>query len=92
LASDSVRRKFRTGVLAHVPTAMQHPRADVVPTTGPTVIAPGVAVLPPLPRMMFCLGYSAEQALVVNVRGFGLVLISGCGHPHMRAFARLGGR
>jgi 7,8-dihydropterin-6-yl-methyl-4-(beta-D-ribofuranosyl)aminobenzene 5'-phosphate synthase len=38
-------------------------------------------VLPPLPRMLFRLGAVAEQALVVNVRGFGLVLISGCGHP-----------
>ena len=23
----------------------------------------------------------AEQALVINVRGFGLVLVTGCGHP-----------
>jgi hypothetical protein len=59
---------------------MQHPRADVVPTTGPRVVAPGIAVLPPLPPMLF-LGPIAEQALVVNLRGFGLVLITGCGHP-----------
>ena len=31
--------------------------------------------------MMFWLGPVAEQALVINVRGFGLVLVSGCGHP-----------
>jgi 7,8-dihydropterin-6-yl-methyl-4-(beta-D-ribofuranosyl)aminobenzene 5'-phosphate synthase len=60
---------------------MRHERADVVLTTGPRVIAPGVAVLPPLPRMLFWIGPIAEQALVVNVRGFGLVLVSGCGHP-----------
>jgi 7,8-dihydropterin-6-yl-methyl-4-(beta-D-ribofuranosyl)aminobenzene 5'-phosphate synthase len=70
------------GVPAHVPTEMQHPRADVIPTTGPRVVAPGIAVLPPLPRMLF-LGPIAEQALVVNVRGFGLVLITGCGHPRI---------
>lgn len=69
------------GVPAYVPTQMSHDRADVVPTTGPRVIAPGVAVLPPLPRMLFWLGAVAEQALVVNVRGFGLVLVTGCGHP-----------
>lgn len=69
------------GVPAHVPTEMHHPRADVTVTTGPRVIAPGMAVLPPLPRMLFWIGYVSEQALVVNVRGFGLVLISGCGHP-----------
>ena len=71
------------GVPAHVPTQMRHPRADVAVTTGPTVIGPGVAVLPPLPRMLFWLGYVTEQALVVNVAGFGLVLISGCGHPRI---------
>jgi 7,8-dihydropterin-6-yl-methyl-4-(beta-D-ribofuranosyl)aminobenzene 5'-phosphate synthase len=71
------------GVPAHVPTQMEHPRAEVAVTTGPRVIAPGMAVLPPLPRMLFWLGYVTEQALVVNVRGFGLVLISGCGHPRI---------
>lgn len=69
------------GVPAHVPAAMQHPRAEIVETTSPRVIAPGMAVMPPLPRMLFWPGYVTEQALVVNVRGVGLVLISGCGHP-----------
>ncbi len=69
------------GVPAHVPCPMTHPRADVAVTTTPRVIAPGVALLPPLPRMLFWPGYITEQAMVVNVRGFGLVLISGCGHP-----------
>jgi len=60
---------------------MSHDKAEVVLTTAPRIIATGIAVLPPLPRMMFWLGRVAEQALVVNVRGFGLVLVSGCGHP-----------
>jgi 7,8-dihydropterin-6-yl-methyl-4-(beta-D-ribofuranosyl)aminobenzene 5'-phosphate synthase len=71
------------GVPAHVPAQMRHPRADVVVTSGPTVIGPGMAVLPPLPRMLFWPGYITEQVMVVNVRGFGLVLISGCGHPRI---------
>jgi hypothetical protein len=62
---------------------MHHPRADIAVTTDPRVIGPGMAVLPPLPGMLFWLGYVTEQALVVNVRGFGLVLISGCGHPRI---------
>jgi 7,8-dihydropterin-6-yl-methyl-4-(beta-D-ribofuranosyl)aminobenzene 5'-phosphate synthase len=69
------------GVPAHVLTDMRHPRADIIPTLGAQVVAPGMAVLPPLPRMLSWIGYVTEQALVVNVRGFGLVLISGCGHP-----------
>jgi 7,8-dihydropterin-6-yl-methyl-4-(beta-D-ribofuranosyl)aminobenzene 5'-phosphate synthase len=71
------------GLPAYVPTQMRHQRADIVVTSGPRVIAEGVAVLPPLPAAMFWLGPVAEQALVVNVRGFGLVLISGCGHPRI---------
>lgn len=71
------------GVPAYVPTPMRHPRADIAVTADPRVIGPGMAVLPPLPRMLFWLGYVSEQALVVNVRGFGLVLISGCGHPRI---------
>jgi 7,8-dihydropterin-6-yl-methyl-4-(beta-D-ribofuranosyl)aminobenzene 5'-phosphate synthase len=71
------------GVAAYVPTEMRHDRARVVRTAGPRVVAPGVAVLPPLPRMLFWLGPVAEQALVVNVRGFGLVLVTGCGHPQI---------
>jgi 7,8-dihydropterin-6-yl-methyl-4-(beta-D-ribofuranosyl)aminobenzene 5'-phosphate synthase len=69
------------GLPGYVPAPMRHERAAVELTTGPRVIAPGVAVLPPLPRMLFWAGPVAEQALVVNVRGFGLVLVSGCGHP-----------
>src|SRR5579864_50639 len=71
------------GIPAYVPTDMRHDRADMVLTKAPTVIAPGVAVLPPLAANMFWLGPLAEQALVVNVRGFGLVLVSGCGHPRI---------
>ena len=44
------------------------PCAGVVVTAGPKVIGLGVAVLPPLPRMLFWIGCETEQALVVNVR------------------------
>lgn len=69
------------GIPAYVPAEMTHRRAEVITTGAPRVIAPGVAVLPPLPQALFWLGPVEEQALVVNVRGFGLVLVSGCGHP-----------
>lgn len=69
------------GVPAFVPAEMTHERAEAVVTTAPRVIGPGVAVLPPLPQALFWLGPIAEQGLVINVRGFGLVLLSGCGHP-----------
>lgn len=70
-----------TRVPAFVPTEMSHPTADVRVVEHATVIAPGMAVLPPLGRMLFWLGQIAEQALVINVQNFGVVLITGCGHP-----------
>lgn len=88
-ARSVLRRTFSLGpehpvprsLTAFVPTSMTHPHADVCVVDRARVIGPGVAVLPPLERMLFWLGRIAEQALVVNVRGRGLVLISGCGHP-----------
>lgn len=68
---------------AFVPTQMRHPRADVCVNQEARVIGKGVALLPPMSRMLFWLGSIAEQALVVNVRGRGLVMISGCGHPEI---------
>jgi 7,8-dihydropterin-6-yl-methyl-4-(beta-D-ribofuranosyl)aminobenzene 5'-phosphate synthase len=83
--SFSVPPAFRlpSTVPAFVPTDMSHPTADVTLVSAPRVVAPGIAVLPPLGRMLFWLGPVAEQALVVNVRGFGLVLVTGCGHPRI---------
>jgi glyoxylase-like metal-dependent hydrolase (beta-lactamase superfamily II) len=48
-------------VPAYVPVAMRHARAEIVVTEGPRVISPGVAVLPPLPRMLFWTGRSASR-------------------------------
>ena len=42
-------------------------------------ILPGIATTGGIPRQLF-IGYIEEQALVINVRGKGLVLIVGCGH------------
>jgi 7,8-dihydropterin-6-yl-methyl-4-(beta-D-ribofuranosyl)aminobenzene 5'-phosphate synthase len=87
--ASMMRRTFRLtpdhheprGLPAYVPVEMRHDRAETLLTTGPRVIAPGMAVLPPLPRVLFWAGPVFEQALVINVRDFGLVLVSGCGHP-----------
>ena len=69
------------GIPAFVPAAMSHDRAEVVLIDAPRVIGPGIAVLPPLRQALFWLGPVAEQGLIISVRGFGLVLLTGCGHP-----------
>lgn len=78
-AAAQLRRTFAVGrdhavprsIPAFVPTPMTHPRADVCVVDRARVIGPGVAILPPLPRMLFWMGPIAEQALLINVRGRG---------------------
>ncbi len=47
----------------------------------PTLITKNIASTGPLAEQMFIPGKLNEQSLLVNVKGKGLVLISGCGHP-----------
>ncbi len=51
----------------------------------PRILATGVATIGPLPRALFLMGYTLEQALAINVQGKGLVLLVGCGHPGIEA-------
>ncbi len=69
------------GLVAYAPVPLTHRAAAVRVTTHATILSPGIALLPPLPAALFWDGAPVlEQALVVNVRGVGLVLVSGCGH------------
>jgi 7,8-dihydropterin-6-yl-methyl-4-(beta-D-ribofuranosyl)aminobenzene 5'-phosphate synthase len=47
----------------------------------PRLLAAGIATTGPLARSLFLQGLCEEQALVARIRGKGLVVISGCGHP-----------
>ncbi len=69
------------GKTAYVPTRMTHPTATVEVVTGPLKLAEGVASTGPMTRALWMMGPIAEQALLVNVEGKGLVMIVGCGHP-----------
>jgi 7,8-dihydropterin-6-yl-methyl-4-(beta-D-ribofuranosyl)aminobenzene 5'-phosphate synthase len=76
-------------VAAYVPAEMSHGSARVKVVTGPLQIAPGVFSIGPIPRSLWLLGLTQEQALAVNVAGKGIVLIIGCGHQTLeRALSR----
>ena len=47
----------------------------------PKVLTAGIGTTGPLARSLFFLGMCEEQALVARIRGKGLVVITGCGHP-----------
>ena len=67
--------------------------AEVV--RGPRLLAAGIASTGPLARSLFFFGWTEEQILLVRLRGKGLVIFSGCGHPTfeviLRMIARLSG-
>ncbi|MBN1905134.1 MAG: MBL fold metallo-hydrolase [Deltaproteobacteria bacterium] len=55
------------------------PVVEVV--TEPKIITFGIATLGPIPRFLFLAGRTDEQVLAINLKGKGIVLIVGCGHP-----------
>ena len=72
-------------VVVYAPEDMKpsgfNPVKKVEIITAPSVIHTGVASIGSIPRHLFIAGRVEEQSLIVNVRGKGLVLIIGCGHP-----------
>jgi len=67
-------------IRAFTPVPMDYPGIAVEFSEEPTVIAPGVATTGVITNYFFFMGATPEQALAVNVRGKGIVVISGCGH------------
>jgi 7,8-dihydropterin-6-yl-methyl-4-(beta-D-ribofuranosyl)aminobenzene 5'-phosphate synthase len=47
----------------------------------PQLISAGIASIGPLARSLFIFGYTEEQALLARIKGKGLVVFTGCGHP-----------
>ncbi len=54
------------------------PETQVI--TAPTVLKKGIVSIGVIPRYLFLMGYTLENALAINVAGKGIVLIIGCGH------------
>jgi len=78
--------------LAHAvvwaPLPLYHPRCSCSLISHPMELRPGLASTGPLPAHLYFLGMLHEQSLLVSVRGRGVVLISGCGHPGITAMVR----
>jgi len=49
--------------------------------TEPRLLSAGIASTGPLARSLFFFGWTEEQALLVRIKGKGLVIFTGCGHP-----------
>ena len=68
----------------YTPMPMTYPGLDPIHTENPTVISKGVATIGTISNYLFRtmdqMGHVKEQALAVNVKGKGIVVIVGCGH------------
>ena len=56
----------------------QGPKPQAI--TEPTVLKDGIVSIGVIPRFLFLMGDTPENALAVNVAGKGIVLVIGCGH------------
>ncbi|MFX1418588.1 MAG: MBL fold metallo-hydrolase [Promethearchaeota archaeon] len=65
---------------AFTPVPMIHPTAKIHHVTEPRIIANGIASIGSIRNPMFFFGETIEQALAINVKGKGIVVIVGCGH------------
>ena len=67
----------------YTPVPMTYPGLKPVWADDPVIISKGVATTGTIPRYLFFIGWTPEQALVINVEGKGIVLIVGCGHQSL---------
>jgi len=67
----------------YTPIAMTCGNKSTTFVSTPTLLGQDIGSTGPLSEQMYVPGTAYEQALMVNVKGKGLVLISGCGHPQI---------
>ncbi|MBZ0300970.1 MAG: MBL fold metallo-hydrolase [Anaerolineae bacterium] len=73
----------------YTPVDMTYPGSTPTTASQPTVIAPGVATsgsiaFPELFPIVLFGDPNYEQSLLIQVEGYGIVAISGCGHPTLQ--------
>jgi len=72
-----------------VPDKADAEKFDARLVKGPQMLAAGIASTGPLARSLFLLGLTEEQALVARIRGKGLVVFTGCGHPTIEVILKM---
>ncbi len=55
----------------------------------PRLLTAGIASTGPLARSLFLMGRTDEQAIVARLKGKGIVVITGCGHPSIKKILQM---
>ena len=71
----------------YIPKPLSHPVLKERIPSKPDQLFPGIGLSGPLPALMFLLGCTPEQMLMINLPE-GLLLVVGCGHPDIAAMVR----
>ncbi len=71
----------RPGLPCFLPEPAEAPGFEPVIVGAPRQLTAGIGTTGPLSRSLFFFGPVEEQAMLVRVKGRGLVVITGCGHP-----------
>jgi len=69
------------GLPCYVPDRTESDAFDVCLQDKPGLLPAGLASTGPLERSLFLMGPTREQALLARIKGKGVVVITGCGHP-----------
>jgi 7,8-dihydropterin-6-yl-methyl-4-(beta-D-ribofuranosyl)aminobenzene 5'-phosphate synthase len=77
------------GKPCYLPDAARAKGFDVRITDTPRMLEAGVASTGPLARSLYFFGLTEEQALVAHVKGKGLFVLTGCGHPTIEVVLRM---
>jgi 7,8-dihydropterin-6-yl-methyl-4-(beta-D-ribofuranosyl)aminobenzene 5'-phosphate synthase len=70
-----------SGQPCYLPAPASAEGMDCQVVAAPRLLSAGIATTGPLARSLFFMGMVEEQALVARLRGKGLVVLTGCGHP-----------
>jgi 7,8-dihydropterin-6-yl-methyl-4-(beta-D-ribofuranosyl)aminobenzene 5'-phosphate synthase len=80
---------FSTPKTTYVPAPCTGNCFEIKQVQVPEVIDAGLATTGPLARMLWFFGLAQEQAVVTRLKGKGLVVVTGCGHPTIEVIIKM---
>ena len=78
-----------SGVTCYVPDKTNNTDLRTELVQGPMVLPGGMGTTGPLARRLFLMGWCEEQAIIVNLKGKGLVVITACTHPGIQTVIKM---
>nr|WP_320189976.1 MBL fold metallo-hydrolase [uncultured Desulfobacter sp.] len=80
------------GMVCFTPAQVDAQGFEIQIAQRPRMLPAGIATTGPLSRSFFLLGWMEEQAIVARLKGKGLIVITGCGHPTIETIVQMAKR